>query len=152
MVKHVKDDRLTVKMGDTPIYDIIYSDSFDKLSAGIEALDRSYNRICIVTDSNVGPLYSEQVKSSLSSICDMILIHELPAGEENKTLDTVRHILEDLLENGFTRTDAVIAVGGGVVTDLAGFLAGTFGRGVPFINYATTLLAAADAHNTFIAV
>ena len=50
-----------------------------------------------------------------------------------------------MLEKGFRRDCAVIAIGGGVVTDLAGFLAGTYGRGVPFINYATTLLAAADA-------
>ncbi len=50
-----------------------------------------------------------------------------------------------MLEKGFRRDCAVIAIGGGVVTDLAGFLAGTYGRGIPFINYATTLLAAADA-------
>jgi 3-dehydroquinate synthase len=50
-----------------------------------------------------------------------------------------------MLEKGYRRDCAVIAVGGGVVTDLAGFTAGTFGRGVPFVNYATTLLAAADA-------
>lgn len=50
-----------------------------------------------------------------------------------------------MLEAGFRRDCCIIAVGGGVVTDLSGFLAGTYGRGVPFINYATTLLAAADA-------
>ena len=50
-----------------------------------------------------------------------------------------------MLEKGFRRDCCVVAVGGGVVTDLAGFVAGTFGRGVPFVNYATTLLAAADA-------
>lgn len=50
-----------------------------------------------------------------------------------------------MLEKGYRRDCYVIAVGGGIVSDLAGFVAGTFGRGVPFINYATTLLAAADA-------
>lgn len=50
-----------------------------------------------------------------------------------------------MLKKAFCRDCCVVAVGGGVVTDLAGFVAGTFGRGVPFVNYATTLLAAADA-------
>ena len=50
-----------------------------------------------------------------------------------------------MLEKGYRRDCCILAVGGGVVTDLAGFVAGTYGRGVPFINYATSLLAAADA-------
>lgn len=58
----------------------------------------------------------------------------------------MKEFVEDsMLEKGYRRDCCVIAVGGGVVSDLAGFVAGTFGRGVPFINYATTLLAAADA-------
>ena len=57
-----------------------------------------------------------------------------------------RAMLEDaMLEKGYRRDCCILAVGGGVVTDLAGFVAGTYGRGVPFINYATSLLAAADA-------
>ena len=63
-----------------------------------------------------------------------------------KPSETKATLIEDqMLEKGYRRDCAIIAVGGGVVTDLAGFLAGTYGRGVPFINYATTLLAAADA-------
>ena len=67
------------------------------------------------------------------------------AGEVNKTRKTKEFIEDAMLEKGYRRDCCIIAVGGGVVTDLAGFVAGTFGRGVPFINYATTLLAAADA-------
>ena len=68
-----------------------------------------------------------------------------PAGEKSKTRETKAKLEDAMLDKGYRRDCCIIAVGGGVVTDLAGFLAGTFARGVPFINYATTLLAAADA-------
>ena len=67
------------------------------------------------------------------------------AGEKSKVRKTKEEIEDAMLAKGYRRDCCVIAVGGGVVTDLAGFLAGTFGRGVPVIHYATTLLAAADA-------
>ena len=74
--------------------------------------------------------------------CDVI---SFPAGETSKTRQTKEYIEDTMLEKGYRRDCCIIAVGGGVVTDIAGFVAGTYGRGVPFINYATTLLAAADA-------
>lgn len=69
----------------------------------------------------------------------------IPNGEKSKTRAMKEFVEDSMLEKGYRRDCCVIAVGGGVVSDLAGFVAGTFGRGVPFINYATTLLAAADA-------
>lgn len=69
----------------------------------------------------------------------------IPEGEKSKTRAMKEFVEDSMLEKGYRRDCCVIAVGGGVVSDLAGFVAGTFGRGVPFINYATTLLAAADA-------
>ena len=69
----------------------------------------------------------------------------IPKGEKSKTRAMKEFVEDSMLEKGYRRDCCVIAVGGGVVSDLAGFVAGTFGRGVPFINYATTLLAAADA-------
>ncbi len=69
----------------------------------------------------------------------------LPAGEKSKTRQTKAMLEDAMLEKGYRRDCCILAVGGGVVTDLAGFVAGTYGRGVPFINYATSLLAAADA-------
>ena len=68
-----------------------------------------------------------------------------PAGEKSKTRETKAKIEDAMIEKHFRRDCCIIAVGGGVVTDLAGFIAGTYARGIPFINYATTLLAAADA-------
>lgn len=99
----------------------------------------------MITDSNVLDLYAKPISEKLSKAGFKVELFVFPAGEKSKTRQTKAKIEDAMLEKGFRRDCAVIAIGGGVVTDLAGFLAGTYGRGVPFINYATTLLAAADA-------
>ena len=98
-------------------------------------------KIMVVTDSGVPFQYAQAVLSA----CPQGYCHVFEQGEENKTLDTVRHILEDLLENGFTRSDAIIAVGGGVVGDVAGFAASCYMRGIDFYNVPTTLLSQVDS-------
>ncbi|MBQ9877568.1 MAG: 3-dehydroquinate synthase [Bacteroidales bacterium] len=98
-------------------------------------------KVMVVTDSGVPFQYAQAVLSC----CPKGYCHVFEQGEENKTLDTVRHILEDLLEKGFTRTDAVIAVGGGVVGDVAGFAASCYMRGIDFYNVPTTLLSQVDS-------
>lgn len=117
-----------------------------KLIADINAgLVGNIKKYVVVTDSNVKPLYADKIFELLISNgykADLIVF---PAGEENKTRKTKEYVEDTMLELGYRRDCCIIAVGGGVVTDLAGFVAGTFGRGIPFINYATTLLAAADA-------
>ncbi|MGN0634189.1 MAG: 3-dehydroquinate synthase [Oscillospiraceae bacterium] len=102
-------------------------------------------RIAVVTDSNVAELYARDICDSLCGAGFDAKLFTIPAGEESKTRQMKEYVEDSMLEAGFRRDCAVLAVGGGVVTDLAGFVAGTFGRGVPFANYATTLLAAADA-------
>lgn len=102
-------------------------------------------RFAIVTDSNVKELYAENICRLLAAAGYQAELFVFDAGEKSKTRKTKEEIEDAMLERGFRRDCCIIAVGGGVVTDLAGFVAGTFGRGVPFINYATTLLAAADA-------
>lgn len=102
-------------------------------------------KFALITDSTVRGLYADDMKKRLKGEGYQVEIFEFPAGEKSKTRKT-KEVLEDaMLAKGYRRDCCVLAVGGGVVTDLAGFLAGTYGRGVPFINYATTLLAAADA-------
>ncbi|MBO4901059.1 MAG: 3-dehydroquinate synthase [Lachnospiraceae bacterium] len=145
MVKFVKDDRLTIKKGGEPIYDIVYSDSFETLGTEIGNLGRSYARMCIVTDSDVGPLYGDKVKEVLEKMCDTVCICLIPAGEEHKNLDTVKAIYKHLIENGFDRKDLLIALGGGVVGDITGYTAATYLRGVDFIQVPTTLLAQCDS-------
>lgn len=102
-------------------------------------------KFAVITDSTVEKLYAEPILEELIKAGYQGDLFVFPAGEESKVRKT-KEILEDaMLAKSYRRDCCVIAVGGGVVTDLAGFVAGTFGRGVPFINYATTYLSAADA-------
>lgn len=105
----------------------------------------SYRKVCIVSDSNVWPLYGEKVRSSLLSRGIEVLSFVFPAGEQNKNADTYLRLLNHLAENSVTRSDLLIALGGGVVGDLTGFAAATYLRGISFIQIPTTLLAAVDA-------
>lgn len=103
------------------------------------------HKFAIITDSNVKELYAEGILHALENAGYQADLFVFEAGEKQKSRKTKEEIEDAMLLKGYRRDCCVIAVGGGVVTDLAGFTAGTFGRGVPFINYATTLLAAADA-------
>ncbi len=102
-------------------------------------------KFAVVTDDIVEPLYARPIAEKLQSEGYYTKIFSFKNGEKSKVRATKEYIEDSMLESGFRRDCCIIAVGGGVVTDLAGFTAGTFGRGIPFINYATTLLAAADA-------
>ncbi len=102
-------------------------------------------RAAIVTDSVVGPLYLEAQASALRDAgLDPIEV-VIPAGEAHKTLATVQTIYDRLLSAGVDRATPVVALGGGVVGDVAGFVAATVLRGVPFVQVPTTLLAMVDA-------
>ncbi len=103
------------------------------------------HKFAVVTDSNVQALYGEPILHKLQDVGYQADLFVFEAGEKQKTRQTKEMVEDAMLAKQYRRDCCVIAVGGGVVTDLAGFVAGTFGRGVPFINYATTLLAAADA-------
>ncbi len=102
-------------------------------------------KFAVITDSIVKDLYAENILDMLKNAGYQADIFVFEAGETSKTRETKAFVEDAMLEKGYRRDCCIIAVGGGVVTDLAGFVAGTYGRGVPFINYATTLLAAADA-------
>mgnify|MGYP001550503098 FL=1 len=102
-------------------------------------------RVAIVTNTTVAPLYLERLRSALEShgVASIPII--LPDGEEHKNWQTLNLIFDALLENRCERSTPVIALGGGVVGDLAGFAAATYLRGVPFIQFPTTLLAQVDS-------
>lgn len=114
----------------------------DDLKGGLMG---NLHRFALITDSHVETLYAQPICQRLLDAGFTGEIFSFPAGEESKTRETKAELEDRMLAAGYRRDCFVVAVGGGVVSDLAGFLAGTFGRGVPFINYATTLLAAADA-------
>ncbi len=93
--------------------------------------------VAVITDSNVGPLYAERIGADV--------VVTIPAGEAHKTLATVNQLYGQLLSAGLDRQGTVIALGGGVVGDVAGFAAATYMRGVDFIQAPTSLLAMVDA-------
>ena len=136
-LKKVVDDTYDVEMGSGLGQTLI-----DDLKGG---LDGGIKKLAVITDSHVEELYGGPVCQALCEAGYEAELFVFPAGEKSK-VRSVKEMLEDaMLAQGYRRDCMVIAVGGGVVSDLAGFLAGTFGRGVPYINYSTTLLAAADA-------
>ncbi|MCH9671795.1 MAG: 3-dehydroquinate synthase [Gammaproteobacteria bacterium] len=100
-------------------------------------------QVLIVTDENVGPRYGERIRAALSDY-DIHTI-ALPAGEHTKTLSTLQSIFDVLLEQRFNRAASIIALGGGVVGDMAGFAAACYQRGIDFIQIPTTLLAQVDS-------
>lgn len=101
-------------------------------------LDR---KVLIVTDSGVPKEYADAVANSSKTP----VIFEFEQGEASKNIDIWQKILKTLVENNFTRTDCVVAVGGGVVGDMAGFAAASFMRGIDFYNIPTTLLSQVDS-------
>lgn len=102
-------------------------------------------RLCIVTDDNVDALYSETAIASLSSAGFEVEKFVIAHGEVSKSTANLILLLEFLAERRFTRSDVLIALGGGVVGDLCGFAAGVYLRGIRFIQVPTTLLAAVDS-------
>ncbi|MCD5003169.1 3-dehydroquinate synthase [Enterococcus saccharolyticus] len=102
-------------------------------------------RVAIITDSNVAKLYAEQVTTSLKSAGFQVNTFVVPAGEASKSLEQATYLYDQLAEHGFTRSDGLIALGGGVIGDLAGFVASTYMRGLHFLQIPTTLLAQVDS-------
>ncbi|SEA61685.1 3-dehydroquinate synthase [Thalassobacillus cyri] len=99
----------------------------------------SYPQILIITDSEVAPLYLEDVKQSFSE--GRVDTAVIPAGEQSKCMHQYEQLLTACIENGLDRNSLVVALGGGVVGDLAGFVAATYMRGIDYIQVPTTILA-----------
>lgn len=100
-------------------------------------------RYAVITDANVGPHYAKQVATALGA--NRTSVFTIAAGEVQKTRDTWSRLTDELLVSGFARDSTIIALGGGVVGDLGGFVAATFMRGIPYIQVPTSLLAMIDA-------
>ncbi len=102
-------------------------------------------KIVIITDENVSRIYEEEVTLDLKKNGFIPYTIKIKPGEKSKSLSNAEKIYEDLLELEITRKDMIVALGGGVVGDLAGFVASTFLRGIPFIQIPTSLLAQIDS-------
>ncbi|MGN0376958.1 MAG: 3-dehydroquinate synthase, partial [Suilimivivens sp.] len=111
----------------------------------LQKLNITERKVCIITDSHVKGFYGDEIMELLNGNCKKNVIYSFSAGEENKTLDTVREAYRFLIEEKFDRKDILIALGGGVVGDVTGFIAATYLRGVDFVQIPTTLLAQADS-------
>jgi len=119
-------------------YNIYLERGAIKKAAEYFNLDRN---VLIVTDSGVPREYAETVAQQ----CKESIITVFPEGEASKNFDTYKSILDTLVGGGFTRTDCIVAVGGGVTGDMAGFAAATFMRGIDFYNIPTTVLSQVDS-------
>ena len=136
---------INVKYEGKPLYNIVIEQSFDKLAEEFDKLGVTGRKLCIVSDSNVAPLYAKYVEDQLSKTGNKIFTYVFEAGEANKNLDTVEDVYEFLIKNHFDRKDMLVALGGGVVGDLTGFTAATYLRGISFIQVPTSLLAQVDS-------
>ncbi|MBI2265591.1 MAG: 3-dehydroquinate synthase [Armatimonadetes bacterium] len=102
-------------------------------------------RVVLVTNPTVGALYARPVRKALEQEGYGTTLFEVPDGEEYKSLETARDLFKDLVEAGTDRETIIAALGGGVIGDLAGFVAATWLRGVPFIQLPTTLVGQVDS-------
>lgn len=137
--------RLPILFNKKPCYDILISKDFTGLLEELQEFSTENKRLCIVTDSNVDKLYGNELLQLLKDKCLKAVKYVFPAGEEHKTLDTVKSLYKFLIEEGFDRKDMLVALGGGVVGDLTGYTAATYLRGIDFIQLPTTLLAQSDS-------
>lgn len=118
----------------------LLSEAAERITASIRS-----ERYLIVSDDNVYPIYGEALRCSLESRGATARSFVFGHGEERKTLRTVEEILSYLANGSFTRSDCLIALGGGIVGDVCGFAASVYMRGVRFVQIPTTLLAAVDS-------
>ena len=118
--------KLLVKREGDFHYPICFEEDFSNLAQVMKEEGLVDRKICIVTDSNVGPLYEESVKQVLSEVSSDISVFTFEAGEKNKNLNTVSALYQALIQNGLDRKSLLVALGGGVVGDLTGFGAATY--------------------------
>ena len=125
-------------------YDIHIGHGLLKKGAGLLERCRGH-RAMIVTDENVAPLYADALRGQLELAGAQVSLFVLPAGETTKCMAQLERLYDAFLDAHLTRKDYVIALGGGVVGDIAGYAACTYLRGVRFIQAPTTLLAQVDS-------
>ncbi|MDH4227431.1 MAG: 3-dehydroquinate synthase [Deltaproteobacteria bacterium] len=123
---------------------LIGSGLLDTLGQGMEELGFA-GSCALVTNKKVGALYAGRAIKSLKAAGFKVVTVELPDGEQYKSLSSVSRIYDCLIKNRMERTSAVIALGGGIIGDMAGFAAASYLRGVPYVQVPTTLLSQVDS-------
>lgn len=102
-------------------------------------------KVAVITDSNVGPLYADKVLASLQAAGKETTLITVPAGEASKSLGTLETVCQQMASAGLDRKSFVVALGGGVIGDLAGFAASVYQRGIPYVQVPTTVLSQVDS-------
>ena len=127
-------------------YDIIIEPGvLDRAGEHIKNVLVRAKKLFVLTDSNVGPIYGPRLVASLETRGFMVRTHVIPAGETSKCAASLLELWSAMASFGITRSDAVVALGGGVVGDLAGLAASTILRGVDLVQIPTTLLSQVDS-------
>jgi 3-dehydroquinate synthase len=126
-------------------YDILVGDGLLAQAGGLIRGVARGGKLAVVTDSHVRALYGGRLSKSVSDAGLEVRLIEVPAGESSKSVSMLEDLYDAFMDFGLTRTDAVAALGGGVVGDLAGFAAATILRGVDFVQIPTTLLSQVDS-------
>ncbi len=135
----------TIRIDASRSYDVVIGSGLLAEAGGRIAALTGKVRAMVISDDRVFPLYGETLMDSLRDAGLEPAWFVFPQGESEKNLATYGFLLEELCRLRFTRSDLIVALGGGVVGDLAGFAAATYQRGIPFVQLPTTLLAAVDA-------
>jgi 3-dehydroquinate synthase len=126
-------------------YPVLVGEGVARVIPEIAAEHAPGGRIGLVSDSNVGPIHAERIAETCRKEGLDVILLTFPAGEASKTRDRWIRLTDELLAEGLGRDGCVVAVGGGVTTDLAGFVAATYLRGVPVVQAPTSYLAMIDA-------
>ena len=130
---------------DLPGYRVtVANGALDRVGTIASSVAPAY-RYALISDRTVAPLYASRVSASFGDAAPRVSLHTIEAGEGHKTRESWARLTDELLATGAGRDTAVLALGGGVVGDLAGFVAATYMRGIPVIQIPTTLLAMVDA-------
>lgn len=136
-------EKLFVDLGKNS-YDILFSDSFSALPKALADINVP-KKLLVVTDSNVEKLYADEVNNLLRESGYDSAVYAFTAGEENKGMDSILGICKACIEHEMDRKSMIVALGGGVVGDMAGFAAAIFMRGIDFVQIPTTLLSQSDS-------
>ncbi len=124
-------------------YDIIIAEDSLAIVEGHIKKNHPKKAVVIITDDNVKKLYIKKIEAAFAAVSPLII--SVPPGEQSKSREEKARIEDEMLSKGIGRNTVVVALGGGVVGDLAGFVASTYNRGVPVIQVPTTLLSMADS-------
>ncbi len=142
----VEKDSIRIKPDGYKPYDVVFGDD---LSARVAKEQRerwlASTKFAILTDSNVKELYASPLEEALKAEGLDVNVFTFEAGEQNKSIETCVCIIGKMTELGYGRDSVILNVGGGVVSDLGGFIASTFNRGFPYINIPTSLVGRVDA-------